>query len=101
LILFLHYPPTNHKLQPIDAAPVSAAIAAADHVKCPHCNLCKEDNIMVAVVLAGSILVVIENLTQALTTMGPRVKSRLEMYHTNVLMYHTMVFLVRPTKVRR
>jgi hypothetical protein len=27
--------------------------------------------------------------------------SRLDMYRTNVLMYRTMVLLVRPTKVRR
>jgi hypothetical protein len=29
------------------------------------------------------------------------VVSRLDMYRTNVLMYRTMVLLVRPTKVRR
>ncbi len=29
------------------------------------------------------------------------VLSHLEMYRTNVLMYRTMVFLARPTKVRR
>jgi hypothetical protein len=29
------------------------------------------------------------------------VVSRLEMYHTNVLMYRTMVLLAHPTKVRR
>ncbi len=28
------------------------------------------------------------------------VVSRLDMYHTNVFMYHTMVLLARPTKVR-
>jgi hypothetical protein len=31
----------------------------------------------------------------------PPVVSRLDMYHTNVLMYRTMVLLARPTKVRR
>jgi hypothetical protein len=33
--------------------------------------------------------------------MWPHVVSRLDMYHTNVLMYRTMVLLARPTKVGR
>ncbi len=70
LILFLRYPPTNHKL-PTAAAAVTATIAAADFVLCPHHNRCKEDNVVVAVVLVCSILVVIVNCSPALTAMGP------------------------------
>ncbi len=66
------YPLTDHKVQPTAAAAVSAAVAAADYVLRPPYNRCQEDNIVVAIVLARGILVVIVNLSLALTTMGPR-----------------------------
>jgi hypothetical protein len=71
LILFLWYPLTNHKLQPTAAAAVSAAVAAADYILRPHYNRCQEDNIVVAVVLARSVLVVVVNCSPASTMMGP------------------------------
>ncbi len=42
LILFLPYPPTDHQLQPIAAAAVTAAVATADYVVRSHRNCCKE-----------------------------------------------------------
>ncbi len=72
LILFLQYPPTNHKLQPTATAAVTAAVAAADYVLRPYCNRCQEDNIMVAIVLARSILIIVVNRSPASTKMGPR-----------------------------
>ena len=73
LILFLRYPPINHKLQPTAATAVTAAIATADYnIVRPHRNRCKEDNIVVAIVLAcGVLLVVVVDCSPASTTMGP------------------------------
>jgi hypothetical protein len=65
-------PPTNHKVQPTAAAAVTAAVVAADYVLRPHCNRCQEDNIVVTVVLARSVLIVIVKPSPALTTMDPR-----------------------------
>ncbi len=72
LILFLRYPPSDHKLQPTAAAAVSATVATADYVLRPHYNCCQEDNIVVAVVLARGILVVVVNCSPASMMMVPR-----------------------------
>jgi hypothetical protein len=72
LILFLRHPLTDHQLQLTAAAAVTAAVATTDYFIRPHCNRCKVDNIVVAVVFPCGILIVILDCSLALMMMGPR-----------------------------
>jgi hypothetical protein len=68
LIFFLPHPPTDHQLQPTAIAAVTSTIAATKHIVHLHRSHCKEDNIVVAGVLARGVLAIVVNCSTASTT---------------------------------
>ncbi len=64
-------PPTNHQMQPTAIAGETSAIATANYVVRPHCSHRKEENVVVAVILAHGVLVIVIDCSPALMTMGP------------------------------